>query len=442
MDKFHLTKPYTFRSRMMVALLVSSLMATLVSLMLSYVISHANLLEELRLKQQATAIFILEADQRTDLPLEDIMQMVEQEELDIGHLSAADIHALPPDVQSAMDNYKIFTTSSSSPITYVQLNDGVMSISAAKGDNLYLAAFVRIVFASCSFMAVFALMVTLATYRISKPIHALTSATRRLEEGDFTVRLPEKTPGEVGELVCSFNKMTEALGRTAYLQKDFISSVSHEFKTPIASIRGFAQLLQMPGLTEEQRSEYVDLIARESDRLSRLSETLLRLTALEQQTASATLSEFSLDEQIRQVILRLEPAWSAQDIGWQLDLDSVKIVSDEALLGHVWVNLIQNAIKFSPEGATIEVRVMMAENAVVEITDHGIGMDEETLTRIFERFYQADKSHSQEGVGLGLCLVKRILDMLGGTVSVRSKPQEGSTFRVLVPSRNMEERKP
>ena len=192
----------------------------------------------------------------------------------------------------------------------------------------------------------------------------------------------------------------------------------------------------MPGISDEQRAEYISLIAQESDRLSRLSETLLRLTALEQQTAPASLSEFSLTEQLRQVILRLEPAWSSRDIGWQLDLEEeVTIVSDEALLSHVWINLIQNALKFSPDGSEIAISAACKENAVVEITDHGCGMDEETLQRIFDRFYQADKSRKQEGVGLGLCLVKRILDMLGGQIEVTSKPGEGSTFRVTLPVR-------
>ena len=160
-----------------------------------------------------------------------------------------------------------------------------------------------------------------------------------------------------------------------------------------------------------------------------------QISALEQQSAPASLTEFSLDEQLRQVILRLEPTWSARGISWQLDLNSVTVVSDEELLSHVWMNIIQNAIKFSPENAVIEVRVFATDTATVEITDHGIGMDDATVKRIFDRFYQADRSRKQEGVGLGLCLVKRILDMLGGTVSVDSRPGEGSTFRVHVPFR-------
>ncbi len=147
----------------------------------------------------------------------------------------------------------------------------------------------------------------------------------------------------------------------------------------------------------------------------------------------ASLSVFRLDEQIRQVILRLQPTAEPQAIDWQLDLAPVSIESDCELLIQVWINLIQNAIKFSSKGGTIEIRVYEADVAVVEIADHGIGMDEATLQRIFDRFYQADASRSNDGVGLGLCLVKRILDILSGEIRVRSTLGEGSVFRVRLP---------
>jgi len=275
-------------------------------------------------------------------------------------------------------------------------------------------------------------MMTFASFQLSKPVQVLTRAHEKVQEGDFTVRLPDNQPGEMGELMRSFNDMTEALGSTAYLQKDFISSISHEFKTPIASIRGFAKLLQMPGLTEEQRAEYISLIAQESDRLSRLSETLLRLSALEQQTALASLTSFSLDEQLRQTILRLEPAWSQKDIGWQLDLQEVSVTSDQELLNQVWVNILQNAIKFSPAESDIEVRVFREGNAIVEIQDHGCGMSEEDQEHIFDKFYQVDNSHRQEGNGLGLALVKRILNVCSGTIAVSQRPEGGSCFTVVL----------
>lgn len=429
-------QPYTFRGRLMIALYVSAALAAVISLVFAYIISHVNVQSELQLQQNALAVYLMEMDKRTDLSLPTMLGMVDDVEDTHVDTVAADTPDLPENLFAILAERKILSIMddvTQSPITYVQLEDGVVRITSLYERSLFVVAFVRIISASLTFLAVFVLMTTFASFRLSKPVQVLTSAHEQVQEGDFSVRLPDNQPGEMGELMRSFNDMTEALGSTAYLQKDFISSISHEFKTPIASIRGFARLLQMPGLTEEQKAEYISLIAQESDRLSRLSETLLRLSALEQQTALASIASFSLDEQLRQVILRLEPTWSAKDIGWQLDLKEVTLSSDQELLNQVWVNIIQNAIKFSPEGTDIEVRVFREGNAIVEIQDHGCGMTEEAQKRIFDKFYQADKSRKQEGVGLGLSLVKRIVDMLGGTVTVTSAVGEGSTFRVELP---------
>ena len=429
-------QPYTFRSRMMIALYISAACSAVISLLFAYVIAHVNVQSELQLQQQALGVYLLEMDSRTDLTMPTMLGMVD--DVEDTHVEQIDPSApgLPEDLPATLALRQIVSVLddvTQSPVTYVQLADGVVRISSLYERSLFVVAFFRIISTSLSFLAVFVLMTTFASFRLSKPVQVLTRAHEKVQEGDFTVRLPDNQPGEVGELMRSFNDMTEALGSTAYLQKDFISSISHEFKTPIASIRGFAKLLQMPGLTEEQQAEYISLIAQESDRLSRLSETLLRLSALEQQTALASLTAFSLDEQLRQVILRLEPAWSPKDIGWQLDLQEVGITSDQELLNQVWVNILQNAIKFSPAESEIEVRVFREGNAIVEIQDHGCGMTVEAQKRIFDKFYQADKSRKQEGVGLGLSLVKRIVDMMGGTITVQSAVNEGSTFRVELP---------
>lgn len=427
--------PYTFRARLLLGLLISSALAAIIALALSFAFSHINLEGEVEEREQNLALYLLELEQRTDISLEDMLRIAQQDNLSV--TLVADPERLDSAITNSLNDRMIHTANrewTELPVTFVRLEDGnILRIGLSREYNLFWIAFFRIVFAAISFLAVFAAMATLAAIRFSKPITELTFATRTIQQGDFTVRLPEHVPGEIGELMTSFNSMADELSRTAYLQKDFISSVSHEFRTPISSIRGFAKLLQMPGLTEEQRQEYIALIAQESDRLSRLSETLLRLSALEQQTGPASVSEFRLDEQLRQAILRLEPEWSAREIDWQLELADVTIRSDEGLLNHVWSNLLQNAVKFSEPGGLIEVRVYLTDLAVIEIADHGIGMDEATLARIFDRFYQADGSRSHEGVGLGLCLVKRILDMLNGQIKVTSRPGEGSTFRVMLP---------
>lgn len=432
----HYFQPYTFRGRLMTALYVSAVFAAVISLLFAYVISHVNVQSELQLQQNALAIYLLEIDSRTDLSLPTMLGMMDDVEDTHVEMVNMDDPTLPENLSAILAERAIVSVLddvTDSPVTYVQLAEGVVRISSLYERSLFVVAFFRVISSSLSYLAVFVLMTTVASFYLSKPVQVLTRAHERVQEGDFSVRLPDNQPGEMGELMRSFNDMTEALGSTAYLQKDFISSISHEFKTPIASIRGFARLLQMPGLTEEQKAEYIRMIAQESDRLSRLSETLLRLSALEQQTALASLAAFPLDEQLRQVILRLEPTWSAKDIDWQLDLSEVTITSDQELLNQVWVNLLHNAIKFSPEGSEIAVRVFRQGNAVVEVQDHGCGMTEKAQSRIFDKFYQADKSRKQEGVGLGLSLVKRIVDMMGGTITVTSEVGVGSTFRVELP---------
>lgn len=232
----------------------------------------------------------------------------------------------------------------------------------------------------------------------------------------------------------AFNHMAEDLAKTSYLQKDFISSISHEFKTPIASIKGYARLLQMEGLPPEEQREYINTIANQADRLARLSQTLLRLSSLEQQTAPASVTEFRLDEQLREVIVGLAPAWEDRNIDWDLSLEPVTLASDQELLRQVWINLIQNAVKFSEANTTIAIKVTNEKEATVSVTDHGIGMDEETQKLIFNRFFQGEKSRSNEGVGLGLSLCKRIVDILHGKITVTSVKGEGSTFTVTLPS--------
>lgn len=433
----HRMKPYTFRNRLVCILLLFSLLAAMVSFVCSYLISRANVRSELSTTQTDAAIRLLELRQKTALPVASLVQMVASDDLSVAIIPEAEarLTAEQLDVLEQRLVLTVMRSLTSLPVTFVRMDDCLVRIMPGSRVNIFIIAGLRFVFAGLTFTMVFILFGLVAAQISSKPVTQLTAATSRLADGDFSVRLPEDKPGEIGELMRSFNRMAEALSRTAYLQKDFISSISHEFKTPIASIKGFARLLQMPGLDEASRAEYVNMIASESDRLAKMSQTLLRLASLEEQVAPASVSAFRLDEQLREVILQLAPAWEGRDIDWQLELNPVTIESDEELLRQVWVNLIQNAVKFSDAGSSIQINVYDAGDAVVEVIDHGIGMDAATLERIFDRFYQADASRAKEGVGLGLCLAKRIVDILGGVIRVRSTPGKGSTFRVRLPQK-------
>lgn len=268
-----------------------------------------------------------------------------------------------------------------------------------------------------------------------KPLNELIDATREVSKGNFDVKAKElKHKFGVGELIRSFNIMTKELSSIEMFRKDFISNVSHEFKTPIASIRGFAKLLQNNNLAKAQREEYTNIIIAETSRLSHLSTNILRISKLDHQKIIERKTAFSLDEQIRRSILLLEYLWDKKDIAFNIHLEEISYIGDEELLQQIWVNLISNAINFSPARGTIDIELIQKDNNITcRIRDYGIGMTDEIKDRIFEKFYQGDKSHAQEGTGLGLPLVKRILELYDGKIHVESKPNEGTTFTVELP---------
>lgn len=270
---------------------------------------------------------------------------------------------------------------------------------------------------------------------VLRPIDTLIRMTKQVSRGDFTVRAdPKGSVGSVSELVASFNRMTEELGSVEMLKSDFINTFSHEFKTPIVSIRGFVKQLKRSDLSEKEREEYLDIILKESERLTTMSTNVLLLSRFENEQILSISRPFSLDEQLRDCILMLEKSWDAKQIEWDLELSTVTLRSDPAVIEHIWLNLLSNAIKFSPIHGKITV-CCAEENgfAAVTVRDEGIGMTQEVADHIFEKFYQGDPSHSRQGNGLGLSIVKRITELAKGEISVVSEIGRGSTFRVLLP---------
>ncbi len=228
--------------------------------------------------------------------------------------------------------------------------------------------------------------------------------------------------------------MAAELGGLELFRKDFINNFSHEFKTPIVSIKGFARQLERDDLTERQRREYLDIIISESERLANMSGNVLLLSKLENQNIVTDKTRFQLDEQLRRCILLLEKSWTLKSLELDLELEETEFFGNEEMLQHVWVNLLGNAVKFSPQGGTLGVRLYREHGwAVVTVRDTGPGMDEVTRRRVFEKFYQGDTAHAVEGNGLGLSLVKRIVDLCQGTVEVDSVPGAGAAFTVRLP---------
>ncbi len=289
-----------------------------------------------------------------------------------------------------------------------------------------------IVFFSITFALI---IVTITGEKILRPIRELNKATKKVSQGDFSIELPivGNKEDEFNILIDSFNKMTKELANMSMLHKDFISNVSHEFKTPISSIQGFATVLLNSELTEEQK-EYAQIITDEATRLSKLTTNILKLTKLENQIIITDKQYFYLDEQIRYVILLLQNEWSKKSISFNIELSKINYFGNQELLQQVWLNLIGNAIKFSNINGEITIKCYIDnKNIIVIILDNGIGMNEQTINHIFDKFYQGDKSHSSEGNGLGLPLAKRIIELCDGNIKVNSTIEKGSKFIIKLP---------
>lgn len=270
-----------------------------------------------------------------------------------------------------------------------------------------------------------------------KPVNKLINQMNRLAAGDYKARLDygdflSKHPTIV-ELTDSFNRMASELQSTEMLRSDFINNFSHEFKTPIVSITGFAKLLRKGNLPEEKKEEYLRIIETESLRLSQMATNVLNLTKVENQTILTDITEFNLSEQIRSCILVLSEKWEQKEIEYIIDFDEYNIRANEDLLKQVWINLLGNAVKFSPTGGMIEVKITEQEDTMtVSIMNTGSEIAPEHQKKIFNKFYQADESHSSEGNGIGLAIVKLITELHDGTVSV-SSGNGSTTFTVVLP---------
>lgn len=270
-----------------------------------------------------------------------------------------------------------------------------------------------------------------------QPLRLLVDHMHALANGHFSIRMETKgllwRYPSFHALAESFNTLAEELENTELLRSDFINNFSHEFKTPIVSIAGFAKLVQRGNLTEAQKLEYLDIIEHESMRLSYMATNVLNLTKIENQTVLTDLSEFNLAEQIRDSILLLVNKWEEKQLEFHLELEELHIRGNEELLKQVWINLLHNAIKFTPHSGLIEVDTRKVNDKIsVSVTNHGSEIPEDSLDRIFNKFYQVDESHNAEGNGVGLAIVKRVVTLHNGTVSVTSKNNK-TTFTVTLP---------
>lgn len=269
------------------------------------------------------------------------------------------------------------------------------------------------------------------------PLIKLAQGMNKVASGDFSVRLEcDDRRSDLKGIYASFNKMTKELSLTETLQTDFISNVSHEFKTPLGAIQGYASLLQESDISADKQRIYVDKIIFNTHRLSELVGNVLLLSKAEPDRIKNNLRYYRLDEQIRQSLLALESKWEPKEIVFDIELDEISYIGPEALMSHVWTNLIDNAVKFSFHGGNISLSLWEKNSCIhFRINNRGISIPENSLDRIFSKFYQCDTSHKSEGNGLGLPLAKMIVDACGGEIKVSSHPDTGTTFDVIIPTK-------
>lgn len=303
-------------------------------------------------------------------------------------------------------------------------------------ENLNDAAkltFGNVIFLSVLFTLIDAMRRRFTTQRITKHI---AGAAKQVVQGDFSVRItPINSLGvdeKFSEIIECFNTMTEELGSVETLRTDFIANVSHEMKTPLSVIQNYGKLLQMPGLEEDKRIEYAKGVSDGAQRLADMMTNILKLNKLEKQQIYPNAEEYDLGEQLCECLLQYENVWEENNIDIETDIaEEVKVKTDEELLALVWNNLFSNAFKFTPAGGKVTLVLKATEtHVIVKVIDTGCGMTPEVGTHIFEKFYQGDTSHTTQGNGLGLALVKRVVDILHGEIHVESELGKGSTFVV------------
>ncbi|MBQ8640022.1 MAG: HAMP domain-containing histidine kinase [Lachnospiraceae bacterium] len=273
-----------------------------------------------------------------------------------------------------------------------------------------------------------------------EPMHKLAEATKKVANGDFSVYMPTCHTADkldyLDRMILDFNKMVEELGSIETLKTDFVSNVSHEMKTPIAIIKNYAEMLQAEEVSRERRMEYAAAMEDASIRLSSLISNILKLNRLENQRITPEVEVYDVCRQLCDCILPFEEVWEARRIEMEIDLeDEAMVLADQSLLELVWNNLLSNALKFTEPGGTVTVRQISEDGYVkIFVADTGCGMKKESIRHIFDKFYQGDTSHAKEGNGLGLALVKRVLELLNGDIHVTSEEGVGSTFTVVLPA--------
>lgn len=318
--------------------------------------------------------------------------------------------------------------------TAVKLDDMRICIVEPVVRRSHITISTAILYSTIITIVVAIFIILTALNSIVRPLSKISDAARKVATGNYDIALePLSNKDALGQLIDDFNAMCKKLSETELMRKDFISAISHEFKTPLQSIHGFAELIQ-EDMNNPLHKDYLRKISDEAERLSSLSQNILQLNTLDNMIDIQDCEWFYLDEQVRQALLMLEHKWTKKEIRFNIDLSKVRIKANQAMMMQVLINLIDNAIKFTHQGGYIDLSLILNDdNIIFAIKDSGKGIDEEQKDRIFEQFYKCDHSRHSAGNGLGLTIVKRILDLHNFKISVHSVKAYGAEFKITIP---------
>jgi signal transduction histidine kinase len=400
----------------------------------SFFHTESNALEQVSKQLIKSVGIVKEVYEKEKVSKESIEKLFKDEYITINFIDNIEEYITNEEVGPLLESGKILAlntneygnTSVSTPIAMIKTGDYYI---VAKPEfknlgfstrNLIMSINIRaIIIGSVLFLFVGKIMI--------KPINKMIKATEKIAVGNFDIELENNRTDEMGILISSFNTMANELKSIEILRNNFISDISHELRTPLTSIEGYTKLLI--DCNEEERREYVDIIIEETKRLSILTTNILTLNKIDNQNISISMEQFVIDEQIRKAILLLGNKWIDKDIELEIDLESVKYRGNQSLMFQVWINLIDNAIKFSPKGETIEVKLYEEQgNIIFSIRDNGVGISKENQEKVFDKFYKSDKSRNTDGNGLGLSITKRIIEIHKGEILLESDIDLGTNI--------------
>lgn len=412
------------------------IISNIIASILSFFSTEINTLEQLGRQLVDSVEIVKEEYEKGNIPLGSIEKLFKDKYINISFIENMEEYAVEEEKMEILETGKTITLH----INELGSNFVSTPIAVTKTGNYYIVAkpefenlgfSARDVILSINIRAIIigSILFLFVGKLMVNPIKKLIKATEKVAEGDFDIELESHRTDEMGILISSFNTMAKELKSIEIFRSDFISDISHEFRTPLTSIEGYTKLLR--DCSEDERREYIDIIIEETKRLSILTTNILTLNKIDNQNIPTLVEDFIMDEQIRKAILLLENKWVDKDIELEIDLENIQYQGNSSLMYQVWVNLIDNAIKFSPKGGKIEIKLYEEQgNIIFSIKDNGIGISKEDQKKIFEKFYKSDKSRNSDGNGLGLSIVKRIIEIHKGKLILESNIGMGTNIMI------------